>query len=94
MKTYGQQMEASGQKSHPSRFNLGERADGRPDHCIGGLVGTRAGLNAVEKSEICCPCHESNTARPPIHPKLYRLNYLGTPLKELKTVKLLPHLIN
>jgi hypothetical protein len=45
--------------SLPGRFTLEERAP--RTHCIGGWVGPRAGLGAVEKRSICCPFRESRT---------------------------------
>jgi hypothetical protein len=41
-------------------------------HLIRGWVGSRAGLDAVEKKEICFPCRESN---PAIQPVSIRLGY-------------------
>jgi hypothetical protein len=38
-------------------------------------VGPRAGLDAVEKRKISCPCQESNTGPLARSPSLYRLRY-------------------
>jgi hypothetical protein len=40
-------------------------------HWIGGGVCPRAGLDAVEKRKISCPCRESNPGRPEHSPSLY-----------------------
>jgi hypothetical protein len=64
--------------SHPARFNSGERTTPSPGtHCVGGWVGPRAGLDAVEQRNISCFCRESNPGRPARSPSLYRLNYGG-----------------
>jgi hypothetical protein len=47
--------------SRPCRFNPGERASGT--HWIGGWVGPRVRLDAVEKRKIL-HCRESNPGRP------------------------------
>jgi hypothetical protein len=44
------------------RFTAGERTPGT--HWIGGWVGPRAGLEAVEKRKNLSPCRESNPGRP------------------------------
>jgi hypothetical protein len=48
--------------SRPGRFTPGKRVHGT--HWIGGWVSPRAGLDAVEKRKISCPCRESNPGRP------------------------------
>jgi hypothetical protein len=53
------------------RFTPWEKAPGT--QWIGGWVGPRAGLDAVEKRKISCPCWESNPGRPSRGPLLYRL---------------------
>jgi hypothetical protein len=40
-------------------------------HWIGGWVGPRAGLDAVEKRRISCPCRESNPGSQARNPSLY-----------------------
>jgi hypothetical protein len=57
------------------RIAIGERASGI--HCIGGWVGPRAGLGAVEERNIL-PYRQSNPGRPARSPSLYRLNYPGS----------------
>jgi hypothetical protein len=58
-------MEVSGQLHAPANFPPEKET---PDtHCIGGWVGSRAGLNAVarrKKKSHHCTCRESNPARP------------------------------
>jgi hypothetical protein len=44
--------------SRLGRFNPGERAPGI--HFIGGWMGSKAGLDAMEKRKISCFCRESN----------------------------------
>jgi hypothetical protein len=44
--------------SRSGRFTPGERAPG--NHWMGGWVGTRTGLDAVEKRKISCRCWETN----------------------------------
>jgi hypothetical protein len=46
----------------PGCFTPGERAPG--NSCIGGWVGPRAGLDAVEKRKIPSPLQESNPQTP------------------------------
>jgi hypothetical protein len=41
-------------------------------------VGPRAGLDAVEKIKISCPCRESNPGSAARRSSLYRLNYPGS----------------
>jgi hypothetical protein len=48
---------------------------GTGTHWIGGYVGPRDCLNAIEK-EIPCPCSESNPGSPASSLSLYRLIYL------------------
>jgi hypothetical protein len=57
--------------SRPGRFTS-ERGPGT--HWIGGWVGPRAGLDAVEKRKIL-PCREQNPGRPSCSSSLYRLSY-------------------
>jgi hypothetical protein len=42
--------------------------------CLGGWVGPRAGLHAVEKKRLS-HCRDSNTRRPSCSPSIYRLSY-------------------
>jgi hypothetical protein len=65
-------MEVSGQLHAPCRFTLGERAHGT--HWIGGSVGPRISLDAVEKRQIL-HFRESNPGRPARSTSLYRLSY-------------------
>jgi hypothetical protein len=44
--------------SHSGRFTPRESSPGT--HWIGGWVGCRAGLDAMNKEEISCPCWELN----------------------------------
>jgi hypothetical protein len=53
--------------SRPDRFTPGT-------HMMGGWVGSRGGLGAVEKRKIL-HCRESNQACPVRSPSLYRLSY-------------------
>jgi hypothetical protein len=53
--------------SRLGRFNPWENVPGT--HWIGGWVGPRAGLDAVEKKKSC-PCRESITGRPARSPSL------------------------
>jgi hypothetical protein len=54
--------------SRPFRFTLRERAPGT--HWLGGWVGPRIGLDAVEERQIL-PCRESNPGRPARSPSLH-----------------------
>jgi hypothetical protein len=58
--------------SRPCHFTPGERAPGT--HWIGGWVGPRVGLDAVEKRKIL-HSWESNPGRAACSPSLYRLSY-------------------
>jgi hypothetical protein len=49
-------------------------------HRIGGWVGPRVGMNAVEKKKICA-CRKSNPGRLSRGPSLYQLSYPGYFLK-------------
>jgi hypothetical protein len=51
--------------TRPCRFTPGERAPGT--HRIGGWVGPRVGLDAVEKRKVL-HCRESNPGRPASSP--------------------------
>jgi hypothetical protein len=42
------------------------------------LVGPRAGLDAVEKRKISCPCRESNPGSCALSPSVYQLSYGGS----------------
>jgi hypothetical protein len=44
---------------------------------IGGCVGPRASLDAVEKRKVSCFCRESNPGHPTHSQSLYRLSYPG-----------------
>jgi hypothetical protein len=56
-------MEVSGQIHAPAALPPGKEHAGK--HLIGGWVGLRAGLGAVEcRKKIPCPCRESNPGRP------------------------------
>jgi hypothetical protein len=46
---------------------------------LGGWVGPRAGLNAVEKRMISCPCRESNSISSAVRPKVCSYTTLATP---------------
>jgi hypothetical protein len=63
--------------SQPGRFTSAEKASGT--HWIGGWVGPKAGLDAVEQRKIYCPCRESNPGRPARSPSLYRLSHPNYP---------------
>jgi hypothetical protein len=58
--------------SRPGRFTPVEIAPG--SHWIGGWVGPRTGLDAVEKRKILY-CQEPNPGRRDRSPSLYRLSY-------------------
>jgi hypothetical protein len=64
-------MELSGQLHPP-----GERAPGT--HYVGGWVGLRAGLDAVEERNNYCPYGESNPDLQPRSLSLYRQSYPGS----------------
>jgi hypothetical protein len=59
--------------SRPSRFTPREIAHGTG--CIGGWVGPRAGLGAMEKRNIPSPHRDSNPDRPTRIPAPQRLSY-------------------
>jgi hypothetical protein len=65
--------------SRVCRFTPEERAPGT--HWIGGCVGPRVGLDAVEKRKIL-HCRESNPGCSSRSPLLYRLNYPHSLSKE------------
>jgi hypothetical protein len=56
----------------PGSFTPGEKAPG--NHCIGGWMGPRFGLDAVDKRKILY-WRESNPGRSARSPSLYRLSY-------------------
>jgi hypothetical protein len=62
--------------SRPSHINPGERAP--CTHWIKGCMGTTAGLNAVAKRKISCPCHKLNPGHPAHSLLLYQLSYPGS----------------
>jgi hypothetical protein len=62
--------------SQPCRFTPCVKATGT--HWIGGWVGLRAGVDAVEKRKSLCPCRKSNTDLPNHSPSLYPLRYPGS----------------
>lgn len=66
-------MEVSGQRQVPAALPPGKEHLGT--HRIGGWVGTKAGLYAVDKNEISFPCQESNPGHTTRSPSLYRLSY-------------------
>jgi hypothetical protein len=59
--------------SIPGRFTPGERALGT--HWIEGWMGPRAGVEAMEKRKISCPCQESKPGRSVRSSWLHRLRY-------------------
>jgi hypothetical protein len=59
--------------SSPGRFIPGE--DAPLTHFIGGWVGPRADLDAVEKRRIFCSCRQSDLGRLARRPSIYRLSY-------------------
>jgi hypothetical protein len=62
--------------SCPSCFTSGERAS--DTHWIGGWVGPRASLNAVEQRKISCPCQELNPSCPAHSLLLHQKTYPGS----------------
>jgi hypothetical protein len=61
--------------SRPGRFP--PRLTALDTHWIGGWVGPRAGLDAVEYRQISYPHLQSNPGHPDLSPSLYRLSYTG-----------------
>jgi hypothetical protein len=59
--------------SRLGRFTTAERAPAT--HPIGDWVGPGAGLDAVEKRKISCPCRESNPGHSASRPSLWRPSY-------------------
>jgi hypothetical protein len=64
-------MEVNGQLHAPAALS---RIKITGVHWIGGWVGPRAGLDALEKKEIC-PFRESNPGCPACSPPLYKPSY-------------------
>jgi hypothetical protein len=65
--------------SHPSHFIPGEIT--LRTHCIGGWVGSRPGLGAVEERKIFYSCRELNLVSTDVQYvawSLYRLSYHGS----------------
>jgi hypothetical protein len=60
----------------PRPLYPGERNPGT--HWIGGWVGSKVGLDAVEKRKISYPCRESNPGRPSHGSSVYRLSCPGS----------------
>jgi hypothetical protein len=54
-------MEVSGRLQAPTPLPSEKTATGT--HWIGDWLGPRAGLDAVEKRKISCPCRDSNPSR-------------------------------
>jgi hypothetical protein len=65
-------MKLSGQLFSPTTLPPGEGAPGT--HWMGGWVGPRVDLDAVEKRKISYPYRESNFGRSPLNPSLSREN--------------------
>jgi hypothetical protein len=61
--------------SRPNRFTPEKRAPFTD--WIGGLVGSRAGLNDVQQRQLSSLCRESNTGRAARSPSLYELSNPG-----------------
>jgi hypothetical protein len=59
--------------SRPGRFTPKKKVTG--GHWIGGWVGPRAVLDAVEKKKISCSCRERIPGRPARSQSLYLLSY-------------------
>jgi hypothetical protein len=72
------------------------RKRARGTHWIGGWIGPRACLEAVEKKKISCPCRESNPRRPAPSPPLSQLYYNGSFRKHIsnQTAEFHEHLMN
>jgi hypothetical protein len=64
----------SGQLHVPADLAPGKNSG---THWTRGWVSTRAGLNALEKRKITCPCWGSNPGRQTHSPSLYLLSYPG-----------------
>jgi hypothetical protein len=69
-------MEVSGQLRALAAFTPGEIAPGTT-HWIGGLMGSRASLDAVEVGKMLCPYLEYNPDRPARKPSLSQLSCSG-----------------
>jgi hypothetical protein len=72
-------MDVSGQLHGPAALPPGESAPGT--HWIGGQVGPRVGLGAVNEIKFL-HCRESNPGRPAHSPSLYRLRYPASYVKK------------
>jgi hypothetical protein len=62
--------------SGPGSFASAYTATGT--RCVGGWVGPRAGLDAVERRIISCPCQKSNPGSSVVQPvvqSLYQMSY-------------------
>jgi hypothetical protein len=66
---------ANGQLHVPAALPLKERAS--VIYWVGGWLGFRAGMDAMEKKKISCPCRESIPDHPAHSLSLYRLSYPG-----------------
>jgi hypothetical protein len=78
MKAYGALAGNEWSASRPSRFTTGERAPGT--HWIGGWVGSRAGLDDMEKIKFLVPpgLELRPLGSPACSQSLYRLRYPGS----------------